>query len=139
MVTRPLKKKCEKTAIFKEAFCPKIFQSHECALTFCQVCIWTSSMPKISDVTQKLSEKWLFKGAAIQEIFRFRNSKFSFFCTVFHSFSLSQIESTSCAQQMYIWFCLRQLAPELGSLGMKIIYPLDKKKDAPIYWLIKCI
>ena len=45
-----------------------------------------------------------------------------FFCTVFHSFLLSQIESTSCAQQMYIRFCLRQLASEHGFLGMKIIY-----------------
>ena len=51
-----------------------------------------------------------------------QKSKVFFFCTVFHSFSLSQIESTSSTQQMYVWFCLRQLAPEHGFLGMKIIY-----------------
>ena len=83
----------KKTAIFKEAFCPEFFQSHDCALAFCQVRIWTSSMPKISDVTQKLSVKWLFKGAPIQEIFHFRNSKFSFF---------AQFSTHSCYHRLKI-------------------------------------
>jgi len=43
------------------------------------------------------------------------------FCTVFHTFSLLHIESASYAEQMYIGFYLRQLAPEHDFFRIKII------------------
>ena len=77
-----LVKNVKKIAIFKGVFCPEFFQSHDCALAFCQVRIWTSSMPKISDVTQKLREKWLFKVHLSKKYFASKSLSFLFL----HSF-----------------------------------------------------